>query len=389
MLAARPRPGPGQGRSLTRARARTLALTRALARRLTRGLGAVLALGLMAVAGCSPAASDPRDHTSASPHPSALPSDGASAGPPVSSSPDGSASAAACPVTVGAQLRERTTVGKSGLVTVLPGTLPCASVGLWISRFTLDSDPTLDPAPQFGARYTGARQLAVRIPPVTGRCAAAAVFFTVDADDASDGTAASRAADDVRDQLAAWPAASTGVVPGGGILRGRASPVLAGTVVGDPAACSPGESVSSPVAAAGDCWTALPDAGASPSPSATAAAVADGATRFRRTTCGEAHTHEVYWAASLTTAQYLAEGRSAGLAAAAWARKRADSECARRSTDLDLAHDVTRGDIFLEFLWPATLSYPPTGPTGWSKAQIVCLARWQDGRASNRHLLHR
>lgn len=375
MRAAPGRPAPHAVRPRRRAAAALLALT------------LVTTLGL--VSGCNRAPSDPTAPAGASPGASsgglpspALPPDGSGASTPLSGSTG--TSAPACASLVGAQLRERTTVGTTGLVTVLNGSLPCPAIGLWAARFTLDSDPTLDPAPQFEARYTGARQLAVRIPPASGRCAASAVFFTVDADAASGQAAALRAAAEVRAQLASWPARSTGVVPGGGILRGRSSSVLAATVVGNPATCSPGESVSTPTAAVGDCWTALPDSG---SPAGTA--VAADATRFRRTTCGEPHTHEVYWAENLTAQGYLAGGKPAGLGAAAWARRRADAECARRSTHLELTRDVTRGDIFLEFLWPATLSYPPTGPTGWSKAQIVCLARWQDGRVSDRHLLHR
>jgi len=357
-------------------------------------------MGLVTVAGCATAVSDPAGHTSASPATSSpdaptepdtgTPDTGTPGTGTAGTGTAGTGTAGACAAVVGAQLRERTTVGATGLATVLAGALPCASVGVWAARFTLDSDPTLDPAPQFGARYTGARPLAVRIPAASGRCTAAAVFFTtVDTADSTGRDAASRAAAEVRAQLSNWPASSTGVVPGGDILRGRTSAVLAATVVGNPADCSPGESVSSPAAAVDDCWTALPSSGSLTAAATASASASDGATRFRRTTCGEPHTHEVYWAETLTPREYLEEGKPAGLGAAVWARKRADAECGRRSTGLALAHDVARGDIFLEFLWPATLSYPPTGSGGWSKAQIVCLARWQDGKASDRHLLHR
>lgn len=311
---------------------------------------------------------------------------GGSAGTPPAAS--GSPGGSTCVDAVGAQLRERTTVTSTGLVTLLAGGLPCPGVGVWAGTFTLDADPALDPTPRFGARYTGERQLAIRLPAPAGRCGASAVFFSLDADGAGDAGAAALAAASVRADLAGWPPGAADLVPGGVILRGRSSAVLAASVVGDPSRCSPGESVSSPVAAAGDCWTALPSD--RPAGAGTPAAGADGsATRFRRTTCGEPHTHEVYWAEGLTTAQYLATGKPARLGAAAWARKRADSVCATRGTSIDLTHDVRRSDLFLEYLWPATLTYPPAAGDAWSKAQVVCLARWQDGKASNRHILHR
>jgi hypothetical protein len=361
-----------------------------LRRRAGLPVGLVAAV-VLAASACASAAGEDRPGAASPPStpltsvPAAA-SAGVEPDPPTDTST--SSSSAACAEAVGAQLRERTTVGATGLVTVLGGALPCGAVGVWAGRFSLDSDPALDPAPQFGTAYTGARQLAVRLPATTGRCTASAVFFTVDATSNSTGdrAAALRAAAQVRTDLSGWPAGSTRVVPGGGILRGRTSPVLAATVVGNPAACSPGESVSIPVAAVGDCWTALPQVTGAASPTAT---VADGATRFRRTTCGEAHTHEVYWAERLTTRTYLTEGKPAGLGAAAWARKRAGEVCAERSTTLDLADDVTRGDIYLEYLWPGALTYPPPTATVWAKAQIVCLARWQDAKASTRHLLHR
>jgi hypothetical protein len=344
-----------------------------------------LVLALVALTGCSPAPGDAQANTSpppgaASPNGSGSDAVTGASGNTSSTGSTGS-TGGACAATVGPQLRERTTIGSQGLVTLLPGPLPCAGIGVWIARFTLDSDPALDPAPVFGARYTGQRPLAVRIPSTAGRCSAAAVFFTPDA---VTGTAATGATE-VRTELARWPANSTAVVPGGPILRGQSSPVLAATIVGDPTGCSPGESVSTPVAVKGDCWTALPPAGATSTPTA----VAQGATRFRRTTCGDQHTHEVYWAEELTTKEYLAEGKVAGRTASVWARRRADLVCARRSTDLELTHDVARKDIFLELLWPATLTYPPPSAQGWAKAQVVCLVRWQDGKSSNRHLLHR
>ncbi|MDQ1286882.1 MAG: hypothetical protein QG622_447 [Actinomycetota bacterium] len=302
-----------------------------------------------------------------------------------------STTTAICSESIGATLRERTTVTTSNLVTVLPGGLPCSGgIGLWAATFTLDGDPALDLVPQFGARYTGAQQLAVRLPAVTGHCAAAAVFFAVDAPAVVPAGAAAGTASRVREDLAGWPADSRGLVPGGGILQGRSSAVLAGSVVGNPSECSPGESVSSPVAAVNDCWTAVPATGAGGAVSPAAAGTVDSATRFRRATCTAPHTHEVYWAENLAPAQYLADGGpgEAG-AAAAWARLRAEKACARRSSVVDLAGDVNRTEVFLELLWPSTLSYPPPSATGWAKAQIVCLARWKNGTSSVRQILHR
>lgn len=353
-------------------------------------------LGLLALPGCSAAPSaaggDPRSSARATPATTQLtvaPGGAAAGTAGLDTDRTTASSATTCLEAVGAQLRERTTVGRNGLVTILGGALPCRSVGIWAARFLLESDPALDSPPQFGAAYTGARQLAVRLPVTSARCTAAAVFFAVDADDQQDAIAAARTAVQVRADLASWPAGATALVPGGGILRGRSSAVLAATVVGDPAACSPGESVSSPFAAVGDCWTSLPDAPGSASTSATASAAAGDSTRFRRTTCTEQHTHEVYWAEALTTQQFLAEGQPAGLGAAAWARKRAGEVCVTRSTALTLDDDVKRADVFLEYLWPATLAYPPSGSAGWSKAQVVCLARWTDGRTSTRRILNR
>jgi hypothetical protein len=291
---------------------------------------------------------------------------------------------------IGAQLRERTTVGTAGLITLLTGALPCRAVGIWAASFRLDNDPGTDPLPRFGAPYTGRRPLAVRLPSASSPCSAAAVFFTVDADEATDRAAARRAAVQVRAELASWPTNATAFVPGGSILRGRSSAVLAGSVVGDPSGCSPGESVDSPFARVGDCWTALPaGTGTGPSAPAGGGAASNGTTRFRRTTCSEQHTHEVYWADRLMPKQYVAEGQPAGLAAAVWARKRADEVCAKQSASIALARGVSRNAIFLEYLWPATLSYPPTGAAGWSRAQVVCLARWKNGQAATRQLLTR
>jgi hypothetical protein len=351
-------------------------------------LAGLVALALLTASACSTAAGDETVTAGSSPRATPLTNPPAAASAGVEPDPQpASPSSTTCSDDVGAQLRERTTVAASGLVTVLGGSLPCAAVGVWAGRFSLDSDPALDPAPQFGTAYTGSRPLAVRLPATTGRCTASAVFFTVDASTGGEASrgAVTRAASQVRTDLRGWPTGSIRVVPGGSILRGRSSTVLAATVVGDPSACTPGESVSIPVAAVGDCWTALPQAAGTASSTAT---VADDATRFRRTTCGEAHTHEVYWAESLTPKKYLATGKPAGLGAAAWARRRAGELCAERSTSIELADDVTRADIYLEYLWPGALSYPPRPATAWAKAQVVCLARWKDAHASTRHLLH-
>jgi hypothetical protein len=63
--------------------------------------------------------------------------------------------------------------------------------------------------------------------------------------------------------------------------------------------------------------------------------------------------------------------------------------CLARRSSLRLASGVRLDDVFLELLWPSSLEYPPAGATGWSKAQVVCLARWKDGSTSDRHLLQR
>lgn len=338
------------------------------------GVSACVGAPPRAGAGTTVAASDTMSGTTSTPEPWSSENVAATArldtGTP-------SASTSNCQDAVGAMLRERTTVTTTSLVTVVAGALPCAGIGLWAATFALDGDPTVDPLPQFGARYTGARQLAVRLPSVAVRCTAAAVFFSPDADTSGEAQTAAATAARVRSDLGSWPADAKQLVPGGAILQGRSSPLLAASVVGDPSGCSPGESVASPIAAAGDCWTAVP------------AGAAASSTRFRRTTCIEPHTHEVYWAAALRTEDYLAQGQPAGLGAAAWARSQAEKVCADRSDNVTLATGVDRARVFLELLWPATLSYPPTGTNGWSKAQLVCLARWKDGKASTQQLLRR
>jgi hypothetical protein len=346
------------------------------------GTGCAVVLALLAVSGC---VKTPRSqHVSTGPTTrttsAALPVAGHDA---TATAPGGSGTPLACVETVGALLRERTTVTASNLVTVLAGTLPCAGIGLWAVTFTLDGDPVLDPAPSFGARYSGTRQLSVRLPAVTGRCAASAVFFAVDAPAAGDVGTAAETAMRIRSDLSSWPENSRGRVPGGAILQGHSSAVLAASVVGDPSQCSPGESVSTPFATAGDCWAAVPATGR-----ATPPAPDGSATRFRRAACTAQHTHEVYWAESLTPRQYLDEAEPGRPGAAAWARRRAERTCAKRSGGIDLASDVVRTDVFVELLWPSTLSYPPSG-TGWSKAQIICLARWKDGASSPRQILRR
>ena len=368
-------------------------------RRLTGAvsLAAAALVGVVLLGGCSSAGSggDPGDgstttgaaSTSGGPGvegaSNAVPSEGTSSSGPASAATAGLASGTAtgngststqpCGVTVGSQLRERTTVTSGGDVAVLAGPLDCRSVGVWVSSFTLDQDPTEDPTPRFAGRYTGAQALSARLPAVAGHCSAAAVYFAVDADEAQQANRASTVAETVRSDLATWPGNQAATVPAAAILRGHASGVLVAAVAEDPSRCSPGENVATPQAAVGDCWLA----GADPSGSG-----------FRRSACTAAHTHEVYWAEGLTQRAYEQQAPDRRPPAAAWARQRAVDVCQARRTSLRLAPGVRQADIALELLWPSTLEYPPAaGSTSWSKAQVVCLARWQDGKATARRIL--
>jgi hypothetical protein len=350
----------------------------------------LLAVALLLVSACAPRGAEPV--TSDDPSPSATPASGpapedAAATAEVTTSASSGArsvSASECALTVGPLLRERTTVTPAGAVTVLAGGLPCAGVGVWVAGFVLDEAAAGDPAPRFAGRYTGAQPLSVRLPAATGRCGAAAVYFAGDADNGGDTGAATAAAQAVRTDLGYWPAGLPATVPGGAILQGRESGVLAATVAGDPSRCSPGESVSTPFAAVGDCWQ--PGSAASPSAGATAR---PGGTGFRKTPCTTPHTHEVYWAETLSPQTYRTQTQAQGQAtsASAWAHKRAGDVCVARRSSLRLAADVRQTDVFLELLWPSKLEYPPPGAAGWSKAQIVCLVRWKDSRTSPKQLL--
>jgi hypothetical protein len=307
----------------------------------------------------------------------------------------GPATAAGCDLAFGSQLRERTTVDAAGRVSILAGDLPCASLGVWLARFSLDEDPSTDPAPAFVGGYTG-KALAARIAVTAQPCAAGAVFFAVDATRADATAAALTAARLARGDLSHWPADRAAVVPGGAILAGRGSVVLVGTVTGDPSGCTPGNHVSTPIAAVRDCWLGVdgsPAATGTPAAGTSAGAPADPTsepdTPFTKVSCDAPHTHEVYWVENLDPKRYLADTEDTGTAASTWARKRAETVCAAKGGSVDLAHDVAGKDIFLEFQWPSTLTYSPATTATWSRAQVVCLARWKDGKPSSRHLLHR
>jgi hypothetical protein len=305
--------------------------------------------------------------------------DPASVADPSTGSPT-SAGSTGCDLSIGAQLRERTVVDATGKVTIVAGDLPCRMIGIWSARYNLDEDPTTDPAPVFVGSYTG-RALTGKLTAATASCGAGALFFALDATQPAAKSSAVTAARLARNDLARWPPDRTPVVPGGAILAGRGSVVLVGTVTGDPSMCSPGGHVSHPLAAIGDCWLA----GA-----ATAGGPAnDPDTRFTKVSCNAQHTHEVYWVETLSPARYREETEGAATPASTWARKRADTLCATKRTAIYLSHDVTAKDIFLEFQWPSTLRYPPSPPNAWAQAQVVCLARWKDGKPSDRHLLHR
>jgi hypothetical protein len=219
------------------------------------------------------------------------------------------------------------------------------------------------------------------------------VYFSVDGSGSKHPTAQQAAAASARADLHDWPADRSATVPTATILRGHPSVVLAGTVSGDPSGCTAGEQVSTPVAKVGDCWLALTDPPA-PSPAAkpgpsTAAALDDTGTRFAEISCNARHTHEVYWAEALDPQTYLAAGGPGEQAASAWAKQRAADVCGKRQSAVSLAHDVTGKDILLEYQWPSALTWPPTATSSWTRAQVVCLAQWKDGKPSDRHLLHR
>ena len=293
-----------------------------------------------------------------------------------------SSGSAGCDLTFGVQLRERTVVAASGRFSLYGGAMPCQRIGLWVARFGLDEDPVTDPAPTFVADYTGqplTAQMAVSQQP----CAASALFFALDATGAADLSQAVTAARLARDDLAKWPAEGSPTVPGGSILAGHGSVILAGSVGGDPSSCSPGSTVSYPFANAGDCWLASPD----PVPVPDAEAEAN--IRFTKVSCNAQHTHEVYWVQALSPTEYVQDTKHHTLPASTWARERADAVCTAKGAAIELAHDVAPKDILLEFQWPSTLTYPPSPPTAWDRAQVVCLARWQDGKPSSRQLLRR
>ena len=308
----------------------------------------------------------------------------------------GPATGAGCDRTVGSQLRERTTVDAAGAVTVLAGALACPGVGVWVSTFALDEDAAADPAPRFVGAYTGSGVLSARLPETRARCTASAVWFDVAATTASP---APGGAADVRGDLAAWPADRPPTVPAATILRGRPSPVLAARVSGDPATCSPGQNVATPVAAVGDCWSttgspSVTPSASSPSASSPSASSISGpsattsdvqATGFRATACGAPHTHEVFWAEDLDPRAYQQQSATRPQPAAAWARGRAQQVCQDRRGSLRLAAGNRPGDVQLEVVWPAELQAPTAA--GWPKAQVVCLARWRDGRTTATRLL--
>jgi len=296
-----------------------------------------------------------------------------------------------CDRTTGSQLRERTTVDAAGAVTVLAGALACPGVGVWVSTFALDEDAAADPAPRFVGAYTGSAVLSAQLPGTPARCTASAVWFDATATTASRAPAAA----DVRVDLAGWPADRAPTVPAAAILRGRPSPVLVARVSGDPAKCSPGQNVATPVAAVGDCWlassappapsssSARPSAGPSAGPSASVAGLQ--ATGFRATACSEPHSHEVFWAENLDPKAYQQQSAKQPQSAAAWARGRAQQVCQERRGSLRLAAGNRAADAQLEVLWPADLQAPTAA--GWPKAQVVCLARWRDGRTTATRLL--
>jgi hypothetical protein len=341
-------------------------------------LGGAVALGLL-LAACGPdrkIVADPTEPPSAT----------------VGASP--TTPGAPCDLTVGSQLRERTTVA-SGAVRVTVGTLPCRGVGVWVGRFSLDGDPAEDPRSSFAGTYTGSRPLTLRLPAIGNPCTASAVYFTVDGMASSDTQAQQAAASRARSDLHSWPADLVSAVPGGAILRGRPSVVLAGSVTGDPTACNPGEHVSTPIAAIKDCWlagTTTPSGTVTPSGPAPPSAMNGGPsedprTRFTKVSCTAKHTHEVYWAESLSPQRYAAEEPGAKVAAATWARDRAASVCGTRSRAVVLAKGVDLDEVALEYQWPSTLTYPPSATSSWNRAQVVCLARWKDGKASDHRIL--
>ena len=369
---------PAPARPVVAGRPLVVALARVLA--LVAGPALVVGLTLVACSSSPPTppvtgrASGPSADPAGGPAATASAGAGATAAlTGAGSTSGGPTSTRPCPPSVGSQLRERTIVGQAGAVTLLAGTLDCRSVGVWVSSFTLDEDAASDPTPRFAGRYTGSGALTARLPEVTGRCSAAAVYYAVDADTA-DGTArAAVAATAVRDDLVMWPAGEAATVPTAAVLQGRPSGVLVATVTGDPSRCSPGDNVATPQATVGDCWLAAPD-----SPG----------TGFRRTACTAPHTHEVYWAESLTPQEYLAQTRGRARTASTWARQRALDVCQARRGALRLAPGVGQADVALEVLWPSDLEYPPAaGSPTWARAQVVCLARRQDGRSGTQRIL--
>jgi hypothetical protein len=344
-------------------------------------VGLVAALALSACSGSGTDLIDPGDAKR-----SGTPSAPAGATAGLTDTPEPSDQARPCTVTVGSELRERTTTTGNGEVTVLPGTLSCRSVGLWVSDFALDQVSGTDPVPRFVGAYTGEERLTARLPRVGGGCAAAAVFFAVDALREADADRAVEVSAAVRSDLGSWPADRTATVPAASILQGRPSAVLVASVVGDPGTCSPEENVETPFAQVGDCWLAAHEASSS-TPSATAVQAAAEGAGFRQTACSGLHTHEVYWAESIEPDQYRQDTGGQEPAASAWARQRATEVCSEQRHVIRYATGVHAADVFLELLWPSGLTYPPGETSDWSKAQIVCLARWADGRTSDRALL--
>ncbi|WP_198950387.1 hypothetical protein [Kineosporia sp. A_224] len=288
-------------------------------------------------------------------------------------SPSATPSVAAAPCAakdLASAMRKKSKVGADGSLTVAAGAIPCegtTTASLYSFRLAVDYDPadtTSGRADGEGVEAGGySESLDAFVTPDLADSCDAQVFFAVTPSETPQVST-------MRTDVMAWIAARKAKAGGTKVWTGKSSPVVAVAASGEVMDCLPGDSVSVPYAAKGDCWKNDPATG-----------IAD------EVSCKKAHNTEVLYVRNVGIKDWKKANPKKPLPTQAayrkWMKKRANSICDPKFNAVPLTGAVGISKLSAFSVYPTRYSdFEVSLPGSTTTSQVVCIVQLKSAKAT-------
>jgi hypothetical protein len=289
----------------------------------------------------------------------------------VSPSATPSVAAAPCPAKdLASAMRKKSKVGADGSLTVAAGAIPCegtATASLYSFRLAVDYDPadtTSGRTDGEGVEAGGySESLDAFVTPDLADSCDAQVFFAVTPSETPQVST-------MRADVMAWIAARKAKAGGTKVWTGTSSPVVAVAASGEVMDCLPGDSVSVPYAAKGDCWKNDATTGVA-----------------NKVSCKKAHNTEVLFVRNVGIKDWKKANPKKALPTQAayrkWMKKRANSICDPKFNAVPLTGAVGISKLSAFSVYPTRYSdFEVSLPGSTTTSQVVCIVQLKNAKST-------